>query len=177
MPRHLVKLALLFTLAVTAPLAAQRRTPRHLRVVDRPPAELGVRAGYSWDLDAWSVGAQVRLPLGYTVAIVPSADYDFLATGYQLQLNLDAVVTPFPRRMLYAGGGLAIVHLDPGNSFALTAFSTKAGGNLFVGFEPGFRRRAAIRPIGEVRWTFLSYGGSTHTTMRLLFGLNFVLGR
>lgn len=167
--------ALLAALPATA--GAQGRS--HLRMIDRPPVEIGARGGYSWtsDVKSWSWGVQARVPITDVLEIVPSGDYYVVDIGHQYQGNLDVVANFGWTKSLYAGAGASLVHRDFGNSLALAAYRNKVGPNVLVGLEFGRIRRLRVRPFGQLSWTFLHYGGQWNTIGAGQFGLNIALGR
>lgn len=106
---------------------------------------LGPRVGYDWDLSAWSVGGQVRVPIVPGFALVPSADW-YLRSPAQWQLNLDAAFRLGLYGGLYGGAGLGVAHRELGS------VQTRSGLNVFVGFSPPRSSRRALEPFVQVRW-------------------------
>lgn len=166
-------------LVATAPATAAAQRRSHLRMIDRPPAEVGVRGGYSWStgVDSWSWGVQARLPITDFLEVIPSGDYYVVDLGHQYQGNLDLVANFGWTKSLYAGGGVALSHRDFGNALALAAYKNEVGPHVLVGVEFGRIRRMRVRPFGQLSWTFLHYGGQWNTIGAGQFGLNFSLGR
>lgn len=152
-------------------LEAQRGPRARLVEVARPGPEIGFRAGYGWDLDAWSLGAQLRLPITREVEIIPSADYELVDWATLAQANLDVAILPGRRRSFYFGGGAAFMHENLGGA---TDATTRVRPNVFAGFTFGRARRATVRPFAEARWTFLE---GNESEGRVVFGLNAALGR
>ena len=149
-------------MAVSHDAEAQRPGRRRgLAGVVNPP-ELGVRAGYDFESDHFSLGGQLRIP-GRTVQLLLSGDSYIEPGTNPYQLNADLVLQVRPLRPLYAGGGLGYFHSGTGD----------LGPNIVVGLEPARRRGSAIRPYAEGRWTFLDNA----TPFRFVFGVNLVLGR
>jgi hypothetical protein len=148
--------------AVSREAEAQRRGRRRglAGVVD--PPELGVRAGYDFKVDHFSLGGQLHIP-GRDFGLLLSGDSYIQPGTNPYQLNADLVLQPRRLRPLYAGGGVGYYHAGTGD----------VGPNIVVGLEPQRRRGSAIRPYAEGRWTFLDNA----TPFRFVFGVNLVLGR
>jgi opacity protein-like surface antigen len=139
-----VLIALLALVLRPADAAAQRR----LRGggLFRGPIEAGLRAGRDFENHAWSLGAQFGLH-ARKFEFRPSGDWFFPRhgdTGWQL--NGDAAIHLGQGGGLYAGGGVALVHLDDTDG-------TKTGYNLFFGLStaPPAER---LKGFAEFRWTF-----------------------
>jgi hypothetical protein len=112
------------------------------------PISLGPRVGRDFENHAWSVGAQVSVPVGTNLELRPSGDLFFPRDGKMgWQVNGDADVRIGQGGGLYAGGGIAFVH--PGGG------ETKTGYNLFFGLTtaPPLQR---VKPFVEFRWTFVN---------------------
>ncbi|HEX3235706.1 MAG TPA: hypothetical protein VHR41_16025 [Gemmatimonadales bacterium] len=111
------------------------------------PIEAGLRTGRDFENHAWSLGGQLRIPVRKNVELRPSADLFFPkhgSTGWQA--NGDAALRLGQGGGLYAGGGIAFVHLgDRG---------TETGYNLFFGLSTA-PPLARTKPFVEFRWTFL----------------------
>jgi hypothetical protein len=148
--------------AVSHDAEAQRRGRRRglAGVVD--PPELGVRAGYDFHVDHFSLGGQVRVP-ARVLELLLSADTYIQPGTNPYQLNADLVLRLGPLRSLYAGGGVGYLH----NA------ASDVGPNIVVGIDPRRRGRSHIRPYAEGRWTVLDAA----TPFRFVFGVNLVLGR
>lgn len=122
---------------------------------------IGARFGRDFEFDGWTVGGQLRFPIGSRLELIPSGDV-FLGDGPDWQGNLDAAISPGKVRAIYGGAGLAV----------FKAGDTDTGLNLFVGLQnPGVR--IPVRTFIEARWT--KDGG--HTVFRLVSGLNIPLNR
>lgn len=149
---------------------AQRRRPGAYRgpgPFAQPAPSLGVRGGYDFGGDLWSAGAQLRVPAGRTLELIPSGDAFFAGGRTDWQLNADLALRLGPRGGLYAGGGAGLLGRDPdGDGEASTAL----GPNVFAGIRfPG--RRGDVRPFIEARWTFVE----GEAPFRLTAGLGFPL--
>jgi len=155
--------------AMATPAEAQRRARTQFER-PTPPAAIGVRGGYDFDAEAWSIGGQASIPIARRIAFLPSGDAYFGDDRTDWQLNADLALRPGRAGFLYAGGGLALlnrVHDDEVDAEA----ETKVGANVFAGLQaPG--RRLPFRPFAEARWTFVD-GDSP---FRLAFGANVPLG-
>ncbi|HEX9971609.1 MAG TPA: hypothetical protein VGD14_06025 [bacterium] len=116
-----------------------------------PGVILGLRAGYDYDAEAWSLGGQFMLPLGIGqggLQIIPSGDLFFINGTTDWQINLDAAIRLM---MLYGGVGIAYLNRDfqqPDEK------DKKTGTNLFIGMPlPLPLRKLRILPVIEARWT------------------------
>ena len=142
MPILLLVLALA-GLLIPGEAAAQRRGRSQPLI--HGPFEAGPRTGRDFKNHAWLVGAQLRVPVGGNLELRPSGDLVFPRDdGMGWQLNGDAAVRIGQGGGLYAGGGIAFVHPDDGE--------TLTGYNLFFGLStspPGDR----VKPFIEFRWT------------------------
>ena len=138
---------------------AQRRRGR---IGIQQPPELGVRAGYDFKTDYFSLGGQLRVPAGRFALLLSGDSYIEPGTN-PYQLNADLVLLLRELHPLYAGGGIAFYHSG----------TTDTGPNIVVGLSPRRRAGSAIHPYAEGRWTFLD----TATPFRFVFGVNLVLGR
>jgi hypothetical protein len=128
---------------------------------------LGVRLGYDFQVDEWSLGGQFRLP-GPFLETVLSGDSYFYPGANPWQLNADLVLHLGRFRALYAGGGVGVFH-----QVSAGAGTTDVGPNVVIGVQPRRRLGSPVRAYAEGRWTFLNGA----TPFRFVFGLNFVLGR
>jgi len=140
------------------------------RFMPRLSMEIGIRAGYDYDADVWSVGGQFKLPLGLMrmLQIVPSGDIFFVEDKTDWQINADAAI-PFPLLPgSYAGGGLAVVNRDFTNS---GDDKMKTGYNLFVGMMVPFIH-LPVRFYVEARWTTIG----EYKPYCLVVGVNVLLG-
>lgn len=146
--------------AVSRDAQAQRRRRGFIGI--RQPPELGVRAGYDFKTDYFSLGAQLRVPTGGLVLLLSGDSYIEPGTN-PYQLNADLVLQLRELRPLYVGGGVGFYH----------AGTTDTGPNIVVGLSPGRRAGSAIHPYAEGRWTLLDNA----TPFRFTFGVNLVLGR
>lgn len=112
------------------------------------PIEVGPRAGRDFENHAWSLGGQVRLPVGHKLELRPSADVFFPSHGKTgWQANGDADIKFGPGGTVYGGGGIAFVHLN--------GDKTRTGYNLFFGLI-GAQADAKVQPFVEFRWTFVN---------------------
>jgi hypothetical protein len=129
------------------------------------PIEAGIRTGRDFENHAWSLGGQLRIPVRRNLELRPSADLFFPKhgpTGWQA--NGDAAIRLGQGGGLYAGGGIAFVHL--GDS------GTETGYNLFFGLSTA-PPQARTKPFVEFRWTFLD----DTSPFRLAVGISHVLSR
>ncbi len=112
------------------------------------PIEAGPRVGRDFENHAWSLGAQVRVPVGQKLELRPSGDFFFPKGGKRgWQANGDAAIKFGPGGTVYAGGGIAFVHLGDDK--------TRTGYNLFFGFVTA-QPEAVLKPFVEFRWTFVN---------------------
>jgi hypothetical protein len=121
----------------------------------------GVRGGRDFENHAWSLGAQLAMPLLQRVEFRPSGDY-FLGnrTPFRWQLNADGVMAFGPGRTVYGGAGAAFTRVRP-------LAAVKSGYNLFFGLV--FARTATpSKPFLEFRWTFVN----RTSPFRLVAGIN-----
>jgi hypothetical protein len=145
---------LLFTAQV---LDAQRaRVWAGRRSIGRPAVELGVRSGYDFDVDGVTVGAQLRLPVGPTIEVVPSADYLFVADATAWQVNADLMVRTGFLQLLYAGLGAALTHRPFSIGNVTIVEEAEWGLNLLAGVSAPRFLPWRVRPYAEARWTFVS---------------------
>ncbi len=138
---------LALTIMLVAPAGASAQHRRSGGLVSGP-VDIGARAGRDFENHAWSLGAQVSVPVGRNLEIRPSGDIFFPrdgATGWQA--NGDAAFHIGQTGGLYAGGGIAFAH--PGNG------ETKRGYNLFFGLGAAASQQR-IKPFVEFRWTFVN---------------------
>ena len=161
-PRGAAVLALLSLLLLPHTAAAQRRGGGGFI---SGPISLGPRVGRDFENHAWSVGAQVSVPVGSNLELRPSGDLFFPRDGDTgWQANGDGAFHIGEGGPVYAGGGIAFVH--PGGG------ETKTGYNLFFGANSP-ASGGTTRPFVEFRWTFVN-----HTSpFRLAVGFNYRLGQ
>ena len=134
----------------------------------RPSAfGLGPRAGYDFDGDTFSVGAQLRIPVWRRsrIMVVPSGDVFDNGSGADWQMNVDLLVSPGPRGGFYGGLGFGWVEED-GRQKRELAVNQVLGLRLPLG-------RGRTQTYVEARWTELN----RETVFRLVFGLNLTLFR
>lgn len=146
-----------FGVIIAGPAVAQRGRPSLLA----GPLEAGVRGGRDFENHAWSLGAQLRVPVSRSLDLRPSGDLFFPREGKNgRQLNLDAALR-FGQE-LYAGGGMAFVDLAE-------SAGKDRGHNLFFGVNdrPGKR----LTSFFEFRWTFYN----DTSPFRLALGFNYAL--
>jgi hypothetical protein len=127
------------------------------------PIEAGLRSGRDFENHAWSLGGQLRIPVRKNLELRPSADLFFPkhgSTGWQA--NGDAALRLGQGGGLYAGGGIAFVHLGDNG--------TETGYNLFFGLSTA-PPLARTKPFVEFRWTFLD----ETSPFRLAVGFSHVL--
>jgi hypothetical protein len=123
--------------------AAQRRSSGGSLI--HGPIELGPRVGRDFKNHAWTVGGQVRVPVGRNLELRPSGDLIFPRDdGMGWQLNGDGALRIGQGGGLYLGGGIALVHPDDGE--------TETGYNLFFGLSTA-PPDAPMKPFLEFRWT------------------------
>jgi hypothetical protein len=159
--RHAV--AVLLALWGVGPAQAAAQYRRGGSGLIRGPIEAGLRTGRDFENHAWSLGGQLRIPVRNNLELRPSADLFFPkhgSTGWQA--NGDAAIRLGQGGGLYAGGGIAFVHL--GDS------GTETGYNLFFGLSTA-PPQARTKPFVEFRWTFLD----ATSPFRLAFGFSRVL--
>jgi hypothetical protein len=126
------------------------------------PIEFGVRGGRDFENHAWSLGGQVRVPIGQSLELRPSGDFFFPKEGKTgRQLNADAALR-FGDGGFYAGGGLAFVDLAESGG-------KKRGHNLFFGLSD--RPGKTVTSFAEFRWTFYD----ETSPFRLALGFNYGL--
>jgi len=137
----------------------------------RPSAVAGLRTGYDFDAEAWSLGGQLRLPIGGLrtgLQIIPSGDLYFQNGGTDWQLNLDAAVRLL---MFYGGAGLAYLNRD---LQPIGENGGRSGINVFIGSPlPLPLWRYGLQPCVEARWTDVDQ----IRLFRLVLGVNFVVRR
>jgi hypothetical protein len=159
--RHAV--AVLLALSGVGPAQAAAQYRRGGSGLIHGPIEAGLRTGRDFENHAWSLGGQLRIPVRKNLELRPSADLFFPnhgSTGWQA--NGDAAIRLGQGGGLYAGGGIAFVHL--GDS------GTETGYNLFFGLSTA-PPQARTKPFVEFRWTFLD----ATSPFRLAFGFSRVL--
>lgn len=155
----------------TAGAEAQRppRPAARAFILAQPGPSLGVRGGHDFDVDAWSVGAQARVPVVRRLELVPSADLYLGAAPIDWQVNADAAIRLGRLGGLYAGGGLAVLRRDDDDDGQA---STDVAPNLLAGVRlPGLR--LPVRPFVEARWTF----AEADRPFRLAAGIDIPLAR
>lgn len=112
------------------------------------PIEVGARVGRDFENHAWSAGLVARIPAGQRLELRPSADVFFPKDGKKgWQANGDGAILFGPGRTVYAGGGIAFVHLD--------GDKTRTGYNLFFGFTAP-PEAVGWKPFLEFRWTMVN---------------------
>lgn len=151
-------------------LPRPRPTPRgrggiSMGALGAPTTAVGLRGGYDFVVDRWSVGAQLRLPVARRLAFVPSGDVFLGDSATDWQLNADLTV---PLRGLYLGGGIGLLRADDRDTGERR---TRAAPNLLAGLEPR-ALGGAVRPFVEGRWTFVDDGAR----FRLVGGVGFPIG-
>lgn len=148
-------LSLLLTALVPSEATAQRRARSGSLI--QGPIQAGLRGGRDFENDAWTLGAQIRVPLRQNFELRPSGDLLFPSDdGMGWQLNGDAAI-PFGSGDVYAGGGIAFLHPDGGD--------TETGYNLFFGVSTS---ASLWKPFLEFRWTFVD----ETSPFRLMLGFN-----
>jgi hypothetical protein len=151
MLRALVCLIALTSATVQIAEAQRRAPPPPPRpIFPAPPVEFGVRGGFDFDESTGSAGAQVRIPLGAPIFLVPSGDVYFNDARTQWQVNGDLLFQPRELGGIYAGVGAAFVNRDfdtPGER------ATRAGFNLVAGLRGARLSGTSVRPFAEGRWT------------------------
>lgn len=127
--------------------------------------QLGPRAGYDYDGDTYSAGAQLRVPIWRRsrFTLTPSADLYNDGTRTDWQANLDLLMAPGPRGGIYAGLGFAWVEAATGRERAI---------NQVIGLQIPLGR-GPLRSYVEARWTELD----RKTVFRLVVGVNVALLR
>jgi hypothetical protein len=134
---------LLAGVVLPASAAAQRRGGGGSII--HGPIEAGARVGRDFKNHAWTLGGQVRVPVGRNLELRPSGDLIFPRDeGMGWQLNGDAAIRIGQGGGLYVGGGIALVHPDDGE--------TENGYNLFFGLSTA-PPDAPMKPFLEFRWT------------------------
>jgi hypothetical protein len=148
-----------------APRGADPLPPEYVA----PPLaiEAGGRLGYDFDLAAWSLGGQLRVPIVPGLYLIPSGDYFLRTPGVTWQLNLDAAIRLGWYAGLYGGAGLGIAHRAIGSG------RTQTGLNVFAGFTPPRVRRRLLWPFIEARWVLIQ----NRSPFGLRAGLNVLLER
>jgi hypothetical protein len=159
-------LPLQLDVAAAQPLPG-RRAPADESVAPPPASEAGLRTGYQWEVGAWSLGGQVRLPLLPGFYIVPSGDVYLAGSAKRWQLNLDAAFRLGLYRGVYSGAGIGMAHGAAGSG------GTRSGLNVFAGFAPYTLRPRFLRPYVEARWLLTQNRSPFH----LIMGANVPLAR
>jgi hypothetical protein len=152
--------ALVLILALLPTEGAAQRRGRGQSLI-HGPIEVGLRVGRDFENHAWSLGGQVEVPVGRNLELRPSGDLFFPKGGKTgWQLNGDGAIRF--GQTLYAGGGIAFVHLDGGD--------TETGYNIFFGARASASQR--LRPFLEFRWTFVN----DTSPFRLALGFGYPIG-
>jgi hypothetical protein len=168
----MIMLGLLVSADITE---AQRRGGHHpsreqvrerMRTWPAPVPQIGVRGLYDFERRDFGVGAQMQIPMGRVLRLVPSGELH-LGDETTWQANADVAVA---LRLLRAGGGLALVD---GTRTGRVDGDSELGLNLFAGLHAPYRRGTIARPFAEARWTFLE----EETPFQLVAGLNVPIGR
>jgi hypothetical protein len=120
-------------------------------------SHFGLHGGYNFDMEEGSLGAQMHLPLSYSIELYPSFDYYLVSSGNLLGFSGDLEFRT-PGAPLYFGGGVNVLTGD-GNS--------NTGFDLLGGFET---RSGQTHPYIEARALF-----HDTSSLQLLFGLNVTL--
>ena len=147
---------LLFVTLGAVPGQAQYRTGSAF------PISGGPRVGRDFGNHAWSLGAQIQVPVGRSLELRPSGDFFFHKhekTGRQL--NADAALR-FGQGGFYAGGGFAWLDLAESGG-------KQRGHNLFFGLSDHQAKR--MTSFVEFRWTFYN----DTKPFRLAVGFNYAL--
>jgi hypothetical protein len=152
----------LVVLSVDAQDAVAQRRSRGQGLI-HGPLEVGPRIGRDFKNHAWTVGGQVRIPVGRKLELRPSGDLIFPRDdGMGWQVNGDAAIRIGQGGGLYAGGGIALVHPDDGE--------TDTGYNLFFGLSTA-PPDARSKPFLEFRWTDIN----DTRPFRLMAGISYGL--
>jgi hypothetical protein len=156
-----VRIIILVTAAAVMATSAEgqgRRARRDRGAVRHGGPEIGIHAGYNFDIDQILIGAQASLPLTRGVEFYPSFDYYTPQNSVDWGLNFDLKVRPPARyQFWYGGGGLNLLH----------AATTTSHLNLFAGFAG---RPGPFRPYAELRVTL-----GDGSALQLVGGLSFPL--
>jgi hypothetical protein len=158
--RAAVLALLLAWLLLPGHAAAQRRGSGGALI--HGPIEIGPRVGRDFKNHAWTLGGQIRVPVDRTRAAAerrPDLPRD---DGMGWQLNGDAAIRIGQGGGLYAGGGVALVHPDDGE--------TETGYNLFFGLSTA-PPNAPMKPFLEFRWTDVA----DTRPFRLMLGFSWTL--
>jgi hypothetical protein len=159
--RAAVLALLLAGLLLPGHAAAQRRGSGGALI--HGPIEIGPRVGRDFKNHAWTLGGQIRVPVGQNLELRPSGDLIFPRDdGMGWQLNGDAAIRIGQGGGLYAGGGVALVHPDDGE--------TETGYNLFFGLSTA-PPNAPMKPFLEFRWTDVA----DTRPFRLMLGFSWTL--
>jgi hypothetical protein len=144
---------------VTTPADGQsRRWAARRAAAARVGPEVGIHAGYNFDIDQILVGVQASFPLARGVEFYPSFDYYTPQNSVEWGLNLDLKVRPPARyQFWYGGAGLNLLH----------AATTTSHLNLFAGFAG---RPGPFRPYAEARLTL-----GNGSALQVAGGLSFPL--
>ncbi len=156
------------TILLVSASAANAFRPGMSGNASRSSDQLGIRAGYDFEVDVWSVGGQLRFPArpGGALQLITSSDLFFVEGRKDWQINLDTAIQE--RGGAYYGGGLAFANRDfRGNG----EHDFKTGGNLLLGMVVRLRH-SSTQPYLEGRWTFIE----GERLFRLVAGLNFTFG-
>jgi hypothetical protein len=125
---------------VTTPADGQTRRRAARRVAaSRVGPEVGIHAGYNFDIDHALIGAQASFPITRDVELYPSFDYFTGQSAAKWAVNVDLKVRPPARyQFWYGGAGLNLLH----------AATTTSHLGLFAGFAG---RPGPFRPYAEAR--------------------------
>jgi hypothetical protein len=146
---------------LTTPASAQRS--RQSTGLISGPIEAGLRGGRDFENHAWSLGAQIRVPIGRNLELRPSGDLFYPKEGKNgRQLNADAALRLGQSGGLYAGGGFAFVDLAESGG-------NERGHNLFFGINDSPGKQ--VSSFLEFRWTFYN----DTSPFRLALGVNYAL--
>ena len=155
-----LRIVMVLSAVVVAATPAHGQRGRAARRAARTSAgpEVGVRAGYNFDIDQVLVGVQASFPLTRGVELYPSFDYYTPDNSVKWGLNFDLKLRPPARyQFWYGGAGLNLLH----------AATTTSHLNLFAGCAG---RPGPFRPFAEARLTLVD--GSA---FQMVGGLSFPL--
>lgn len=108
-----------------------------------------LRGGYDTTRDAGGIGGAVRIPIGASFEVIPSADFFIVDLGNAWQANLDGAIRFGDRGLFYVGTGVAVL----GRSVNGLS-NTDVGWNLFAGLAaetPGGRFGIIVEPRYTLR--------------------------
>ena len=127
------------TVVTTTADGQTRRRAARRAAAARVGPEVGIHAGYNFDIDHALIGAQASFPMTSNVELYPSFDYYTGQSAAKWGLNIDLKVRPPARyQFWYGGAGLNLLH----------ATSTTSHLGLFAGFAG---RPGPFRPYAEAR--------------------------